>query len=149
MPDFLRKRLEHDVPGWLRADHAIYFITICCRERGKNSLCQNEISESLLQTIRHRHEKGIWWTHLALLMPDHLHMLLSFPLNGPPMEQILKNWKSWTARTLKIQWQHGFFDHRLRKEESLVEKSEYILQNPVRAGLVAEASSWSHYWKPE
>jgi hypothetical protein len=38
--------------------------------------------------------------------------------------------------------QRNFFEHRLRSEESVQEKAAYILQNPVRAGLVAEGCAW-------
>jgi len=34
-------------------------------------------------------------------------------------------------------WQDGFFDHLLRSDESYGEKWNYVLQNPVRAGLVS------------
>jgi len=43
---------------------------------------------------------------------------------------------------LAIGWQLDFFEHRLRREESLREKADYILANPVRAGLVARSEDW-------
>jgi REP element-mobilizing transposase RayT len=36
-------------------------------------------------------------------------------------------------------WQREFFDHVLRSEESYARKWEYVLQNPVRAGLTTRA----------
>jgi hypothetical protein len=36
---------------------------------------------------------------------------------------------------LKIDWHRDFFEHRLRKDESFRQKADYILLNPVRAGL--------------
>ena len=41
-------------------------------------------------------------------------------------------------------WQPGFFDHVLRSEESYVEKWQYVLENPVRAGLVKELEQWPY-----
>ena len=41
------------------------------------------------------------------------------------------------------EWQPGFFDHLLRREESLSEKWIYVRNNPVRAGLVNDAAEWS------
>jgi len=52
------------------------------------------------------------------------------------MDKVVSAWKRYLARQESIQWQRDFFDHRLRSRESLNQKSEYILQNPVRAGLV-------------
>ena len=37
------------------------------------------------------------------------------------------------------------FDHRLRDADSLSRKYEYILVNPVRAGLAESSSDWK--WK--
>ena len=39
-------------------------------------------------------------------------------------------------------WQPESFDHVLRSSESLDSKIEYLLANPVRAGLVA---NWTDY----
>ena len=81
--------------------------------------------------------------HIALLMPDHMHLLISFPQSQKRIQTIVSKWKEWTAKSLKIDWQRDFFEHRLRKEESFREKADYILLNPVRAGLVKEEEDWS------
>lgn len=39
-------------------------------------------------------------------------------------------------------WQEGCFDRLLRSDESLSDKWEYLSQNPVRAGLVANPDDW-------
>jgi hypothetical protein len=39
-------------------------------------------------------------------------------------------------------WQKGFFGHLIRHSESYSEKWEYVLQNPVRAGLVNDPDEW-------
>jgi hypothetical protein len=39
-------------------------------------------------------------------------------------------------------WQKEFFDHLLRSDESYSEKWNYVKNNPVRAGLVADADLW-------
>jgi REP element-mobilizing transposase RayT len=41
-------------------------------------------------------------------------------------------------------WQRRFFDHVLRNEESYAQKWEYVRENPVRAGLVANANDWPY-----
>jgi len=79
-------------------------------------------------------------------MPDHCHALLSFP-GDREVAQTIRDWKRWTARELRVEWQMDFFEHRLRREESSSQKWEYILQNPVRAGLVDQAEEWPHVWR--
>ena len=39
-------------------------------------------------------------------------------------------------------WQEESYDHVVRDEAELVRIREYILQNPVRAGLVSEWDEW-------
>ena len=87
--------------------------------------------------------------HLALIMPDHVHLLISFPETNKRIQTIVSKWKEWTAKSLDIGWQRDFFEHRLRKEESFREKADYILLNPVRAGLVREQEDWPHVFITE
>jgi putative transposase len=91
----------------------------------------------------------MWWAHLFLLMPDHCHALLSFASGQAGLPSAVRTWKRWTNRHLSIPWQRDFFDHRLRHEESVREKADYILANPVRAGLINEGQRWPHVWMPE
>jgi hypothetical protein len=39
-------------------------------------------------------------------------------------------------------WQPDYFDRFLRSGESYSEKWAYVQNNPVRAGLVAQADDW-------
>jgi hypothetical protein len=43
-------------------------------------------------------------------------------------------------------WEEESFDHVLRSDESLLEKCEYIRQNPVQAGLVARPEDYRWLW---
>jgi REP element-mobilizing transposase RayT len=78
-------------------------------------------------------------------MPDHVHGIIRFGMDSKGMKSELRNWKSSLAKSQNIEWQEGFFDHRIRDDNSFTEKFEYILQNPVRAGLVEQAQDW--HWK--
>jgi putative transposase len=74
-------------------------------------------------------------------MPDHLHMLVA--ISGEAnLSNLIKDFKRIAARKGKIEWQRNFFDDRLRHDENETEKYEYILQNPVRAGLIGEGEKW-------
>ena len=48
----------------------------------------------------------------------------------------------WLSRNLNDRWQKDFYDHVIRKEENLISIARYILDNPVRKGLVAR---WDDY----
>ena len=39
-------------------------------------------------------------------------------------------------------WQEGYYDHILRDEDATIAVARYIVLNPVRAGLCADASTY-------
>jgi REP element-mobilizing transposase RayT len=137
-----RKALPHEIPSWIDPRKEIYFITVNCEERFRNQLALARIAEPLFETVRHRQEKFLWWPHLFLLMPDHLHALFSFPPSEKRVQLVISKWKEWTNKSLGIVWQRDFFEHRLRQDESRREKADYILQNPVRKKLVSCPEEW-------
>jgi putative transposase len=160
MPLRQRRTLPHEPPLSVRTDNAVFFLTICCDPRSHNQLCHPEVSRRLFEAMAFYNDAGQWWAHFALLMPDHLHMLTSFPESGrarspnaprrtPTMAAVISALKRYTARQFGIHWQRDFFDHRLRGDDSAREKEEYIRQNPVRAGLVKTADDWPYVWWPE
>ena len=144
----VRKRLPHDIPLWVDSSRADYFITVCCKQRGKNQLAHLTVANNIFETVRHRNAQGIWYAHLVLIMLDHVHLLLSFPQTEKRIQMVVSKWKEWTAKTLKIDWQRDFFEHRLRREESFREKADYILANPVRAGLGDKPEDWPYVFIP-
>ncbi len=140
-----RKKLPHEIPSWA-ADDSIFFITISCRERGKNQLCAPHVTAPLFETVAFRQGRGDWFVHLLLLMPDHVHALISFPRDRS-MKTVISQWKEIAAKQTGIKWQRDFFDHRLRAGESFREKAAYIRMNPVRAGLAKRPEDWPYVWE--
>ena len=98
-----------------------------------------------MKAASHYHSIQRWWISMFLLMPDHLHALMAVP-KGESLPTIVRAWKAYQTKGLAIQWQTGFFDHRLRSDESEEEKTDYIRMNPVRAGLVSKAADWPYFW---
>jgi putative transposase len=136
-----RRTLPHAIPSWIHGD-ATYFVTVCARVRGANTLCIEPEATTLIASLR-AHETATGWTPLAcVLMPDHAHLLLL----GRDPRTIVPPWKRYTARHLGIRWQRDFFEHRLRAHDAISAKVEYMRQNPVRAGLVATADAWPYIW---
>jgi hypothetical protein len=81
----------------------------------------------------------------ACLMPDHLHWLLA---DAARMVRVVQRFKSITSGSARQRgdmgklWQRSYWDHVVRREESLVQVARYIAANPVRAGLVAEVGDY-------
>ena len=96
----------------------------------------------MLETVRFYRGREKWFPSVFLLMPDHLHMIVSFGRQFR-IEEVVSAWKRYAAAKYRIVWQQGFFEHRLRQDESAEEKTAYIKHNPVRAGLVAKPEDWT------
>jgi REP element-mobilizing transposase RayT len=80
-------------------------------------------------------------------MPDHLHVILSGGSNDADTWRAMVSFKQqtgfWLARNRPaIGWQPNFYDHVIRSDENLDVQARYILDNPVRARLVAD---WTAY----
>jgi REP element-mobilizing transposase RayT len=141
-----RKFLPHAVPGWVEGC-PIFFITICALQRGENQFCHPVAAKAIFEATAFYHQQARWHVHLMLIMPDHVHALISFP-KVESIEQVVRSWKHYLAKQHKLKWQRDYFDHRLRNHESHREKADYIRLNPVRAGLVSDPALWPFIWEP-
>src|SRR5688572_25921293 len=86
-----RDILPHGTPAWAATD-AIFFITVCCAPRGDNQLARAEIASLIFESVEFRQTRGDWFVHLMVLMPDHLHGLVSFPRDRE-LKRLIANWK--------------------------------------------------------
>jgi len=85
--------------------------------------------------------------YICCIMPDHIHVLLEATKDKNIIE-IIREIKSLLTKT---SWEHGFhgsifqksfYDHFLRADEDILVVVLYILNNPVRAGIV---DAWKNY----
>jgi REP element-mobilizing transposase RayT len=83
-------------------------------------------------------------------MPDHLHVILASGDSGYPLSKFLNIFKGRTAAILRQReglnkvWQRSGFDHVIRADEDLRAVIEYILDNPVRKGMVEKANDYPY-----
>src|SRR5436305_1324336 len=141
-----RVTLPHAVPSWVSTG-ATFFITINCLPRGENHLCNVTTAKAILDSIQFQNSRAQWYASLVVLMPDHMHALIAFP-QDLAMRPVIASWKRFVARQEGIRWQRDFFDHRIRDNRELVEKTNYIRENPVRKGIVGNAADWPYIWEP-
>ena len=92
-------------------------------------------------------------------MPDHAHMILTPLIDAErgevfPLTIITQAIKSASARAINQKlirtgavWQEESFDHVLRSSEGLDAKVEYVLQNPLRKGLVKDWREYKWAWQ--
>jgi REP element-mobilizing transposase RayT len=80
-------------------------------------------------------------------MTDHIHMLLVGNNSDANIKKCLEMFKQKTGYFLSknypdIKWQKDFYDHILRSKENIDIHIKYVLNNPVRAGIV---EFWKQY----
>jgi len=78
------------------------------------------------------------------IMPEHLHLLVQ-DADLIAFVRLVKGRATPVARQIDRSqrlWQKSFWDHGLRKEESVYSVATYIWENPIRRGLVEEASDY-------
>lgn len=82
-------------------------------------------------------------------MPDHLHLVLQGLNECADFQRFMANWKQLTGyqykhRTRKRLWQESYFDHVLRDDEETKTAVKYVLENPVRSGVVRCFEEYKH-----
>jgi putative transposase len=100
----------------------------------------------LLEVFFHYRRQGRILLHEFVIMPDHLHLLIT-PAPNCSLEraiQFIKGGYSYRlGRTYKIPvWQQSFSNHRIHDAEDFANHRGYILDNPVRAGLVEKPEGY-------
>jgi len=74
-------------------------------------------------------------------MPDHLHLLVMGKFTDANLKKFITMFKQQSGFVYKKKyrarlWHLSYYDHILRKEEDIKTVTRYILNNPVRKGLV-------------
>jgi putative transposase len=122
----------------------LWFVTFCTKERRPllaNSKVHRRFESFCEQAAARDIAVGRY-----VLMPDHVHLFVAgtkeFAL--APWVRMLKLALSSSIPSTGPHWQEGFFDHLLRSGESYGQKWNYVLQNPVRAGLVSVPEDWPY-----
>ena len=123
------------------AGNTIVFLTVCAakRERWLGTRAVHEALVSVWKSAR------AWLVGGYVIMPDHLHL---FAVPGEielPLDNWVRYWKSQYSKHFATEgqaWQVDHWDRRLRREEHYDDAWEYVRQNPVRAGLVANPDAW-------
>lgn len=93
-------------------------------------------AELFLETLQHYRHEGHYKLHAFVVMPDHIHLLLT-PA-GITLERTLMFIKGGFSHRLHSKfpvWQRGFADRTVKDVEEFIQRKNYIHHNPVRAGL--------------
>ncbi len=139
-----------------------YFFTVCARQHGepfRSAGLARAVIDSLLWT---RDRYG-WELYGYCLMPDHLHFvcrpterecgIVNAGARGNNPEGVLDHLarfksfttrKAWDCGLTGLLWPRSSYDVILDESRSFEEVVHYVLDNPVRKGLVKVRTGWPY-----
>jgi REP element-mobilizing transposase RayT len=147
---FYRRQLPH-----LQRDNKPHFLTFCTDHRW---ILPQQVRSIVLDCCVHDEGTKID-LQVAVVMPDHVHMIFTPLVNEQAMEvrslaEIMDAIKGASAHKINKAlerkgrvWQSESFDHVLRSFEGLAQKVQYLLENPVRQGLVSQWENYPWIWQ--
>jgi REP-associated tyrosine transposase len=120
-----------------------YFLTICTFER-RPHFAAHRVTVDVRSTFLRTATEYRFAVLAYCFMPDHLHMLAEGETAESDLRRFVEVGKQnaayvarrWVSGRL---WQAGYFDRVLRANDGAFDVARYIVQNPVRAGLVRTA----------
>ena len=139
----------------------IYLVTAVTFDR--RPVFQNFwMGEALIGAMRRCVEDGAAESLAFVIMPDHLHWLLSLR-ESSSLSEVIQKVKGSSAHVVKgliaaeaaptdqpePVWQKGFHDRALRRDVDLRDLARYMIMNPVRAGIVTriwDYPLWDAAW---
>ena len=109
----------------------------------------------VVSEMRRLDHEGCAISHAWVIMPDHLHWLVGLT-EKKDLSGVAKLLKGRSALKINAHlmrkgpvWSRSFHDHAVRKDEDVIHIAQYIIHNPIRAGLVYDIGSyplWDASW---
>jgi putative transposase len=115
----------------------------------QNLFQTDENAQLLIATILKYRDAGEFELHDFVVMPNHLHVVLSLN-EGKAIGRAVQLLKGGFSHALhqtggaRTVWQPGYYEHRVRDGEEYQRIRNYVRQNPVRRGLVEKALDYSY-----
>lgn len=123
--------------------------------QGPTWLRQPLVAELVGASLRYCHGKA-YQLVCHCLMPNHVHAVVLLLDEAVPLAETLQRLKGYTAlhanrllgRTGQF-WQRETYDHIIRSSEEMARVIAYVVNNPVKAGLVESWEQWPYTYWPE
>jgi putative transposase len=140
------------MPSGLKRYHTFghnHFVTFSCYHRFPY-LDNDHARTVFLDTLERTRQKHQFFVFGYVLMPEHVHLLLSEPPKTS-FSGILRALKTQTSKQLRGDrtrfWQLNYYDFNVFTHHKFSEKLQYMHRNPVKRGLVdkPEDYPWSSY----
>jgi putative transposase len=120
----------------------LHFVTFSCYRR-QPFLAVKSAQYLFEDALEHIRQQYGFFVSGYVVMPEHVHLLLSEPPEKP-LSLALKAIKLSVALQQKTRplWQPRYYDFNVFTEKKRIEKLRYIHRNPVTRGLVAQPEDW-------
>jgi len=125
----------------------VCFITIRAY-RNQSPFVLPALNARVIDLLREEQERQRCRVFTYCLMPDHLQFVVSPREEGVSILQFVDRYKgrttneSWKFGWKGKLWQPRHYDHVVRRDEDLGVIALYLMQNPVRRGLVERSEDW-------
>lgn len=133
-----------------RRNEYSYFVST--QTYGRRAYFRNEGWARLMVDVLKGYDSRGYRLHAYVVMPDHLHLLITPEEAIEKSVQLVKGGFSFRIKRELLWngevWQPGFTDHRIRDDEDWRSHLEYIRMNPIRAGLVDDPSLYEYMGFP-
>jgi putative transposase len=135
-------------PTRLMSPPGTYFVTFSTWQERRLFVVES-YARLFLKTLYGYKRQGKFQLHAFVLMPGHVHLLLT-PAEDVTLERAIQSIKGGYSHAFGLEfgrnevWQRGFTDHRVRDVEDFEIHREYIHQNPVKRGLVHVAREYRY-----
>ncbi|HYM78989.1 MAG TPA: transposase [Candidatus Dormibacteraeota bacterium] len=115
---------------------------------GRRALFSREVWAKLLIDTLYHYRGTAYLLHEFVVMPDHIHVLLTPNTSLERAVQFIKGGFSYRAKkelesNMEV-WQKGFSDHRIRDASDYRIHQIYIQQNPVRKHLCERSEEYTY-----
>ena len=140
-------RYPRHLPGFSYTGLHQYSLTFCTESRAAIFTNADTVTLVLTQIQRAAIEESIAIVAYCF-MPDHLHLIIEGTAAHSGLKDFIHRAKQYSAFYYKRQvgsrlWQRYGYEHVIRDRERLGALVRYVLENPVRAGLVKEPRDYA------
>ncbi len=140
------KERKHRLPKEFYKGEISVAFTLCIKE-DIQPFVKPEVVRIFTDTLASVVMNANCFVPVYCFMPDHQHLIIAGTGNDSDIWKAIVTYKQktgfWMATNRPdIRWQKDFYDHVVKTDEDIIAQIRYILDNPVRKGLV---SSWQEY----
>ena len=123
-----------------------YSLTYCTNQR-RPVFTKQEVVTLVLTQISRAAGENQFDIIAYCFMPDHLHLLVEGTADSSDCRQFIARLKQYSGYYFSAAyheklWQRYGFEHVLRDDEITMVVAKYLLENPIRAGLVKRVEDY-------